>query len=98
MKSIFDQEKPKEKIVDKMRPHFELEKVQLQNPNEKGTNGVATFFWVVALLGVVVGVLILVGGIGSANGAPQEAVVVSLSIACAVLPYCLARAISELTK
>lgn len=98
MKSILDPEKPKEKIVDKMKPQFELEKAQRANSNEKGTSGIATFFWVVALLGVILGVLILLAGMGSANGAHQEAVVVSLSIACAVLPYCFARAISELTK
>lgn len=51
------------------------------------------FFYVLTIIGAIVGALYLIGGLSLANGAPQEAAVAAIAIACAVLPYCLARAL-----
>ena len=48
------------------------------------------------LIGSILGTLVLVIGLPSAEGAPQEAVVVTLSAALAIIPYVFARAISEI--
>lgn len=37
-------------------------------------------------------------GIFAANGAPQEAAAAAMGIACAVIPYCIARAVSEMGR
>jgi DNA-directed RNA polymerase subunit RPC12/RpoP len=56
------------------------------------------FLWVLTVLGCVIGGLIGVGGVVLANGAPQEAAAAAIAVACAVIPYCLARAADELGK
>lgn len=55
------------------------------------------FLWNLTILGSVAGILVIVGVIFSPGetSAPQEAVAVSFSISLAVIPYCLARAVSE---
>jgi len=52
--------------------------------------------WIFTILGSMLGGLFLVGGLAGANGAPQQAAAAAVAVACAVLPYCLARAASEL--
>lgn len=54
--------------------------------------------WVLTVVGSLLGIVIVGVGMLIAQSAPQEAVVVALGIACAVVPYCLARAVSELSK
>ena len=53
------------------------------------------FFWFLAILGAIFGAFVVISGLRVAEGAPQEAVAAALGIACAVIPYCLARANSE---
>lgn len=43
--------------------------------------------WAITIVGVAIGLLILFGGMATAQSAPQESVVVALAVACAVLPY-----------
>lgn len=50
------------------------------------------FLFGLTIAGALLGGLILVGGLVLANGAPQEAAAAGIAVACAVLPYCLARA------
>ena len=50
------------------------------------------FLFGLAIAGALLGGLVLVGGLVLSNGAPQEAAVAGVALACAVLPYCLARA------
>lgn len=54
--------------------------------------------WLIVIGGVAIGGLILFAGMSQAQSAPQEAVVITLALACAILPYCLARAITEITR
>jgi len=54
------------------------------------------FFWTLAILGALIGLLILLFGLPTANGAPQEASISAIAIACAVIPYCLARGVTEI--
>ncbi len=55
--------------------------------------------WVISILGSLAGVLVIVATLGGgANGAPQEAVGIALGLACAVIPYCISRAVSEIGK
>lgn len=56
------------------------------------------FLWVVTVICSLLGALTAIFGIASANGAPQEAAVAAIAIAFAVIPYCLARAVSELGR
>jgi DNA-directed RNA polymerase subunit RPC12/RpoP len=56
------------------------------------------FFWVITLAGCVIGGLIGVLGVVGAHSAPQEAAAASIAVACAVIPYCFARAFDELDR
>lgn len=53
--------------------------------------------WVVTVLGSALGALTALVGVMAANGAPQEAAAAAVGIAFAVIPYCLARAVGELS-
>jgi hypothetical protein len=55
------------------------------------------FLWALTIIGSVLGGFISVGGVLAANGAPQEAAAAAVGVACAVIPYCLARAVSEIS-
>jgi sugar phosphate permease len=57
---------------------------------------VAKFFWVVTIIMSLFGGLFAIVGIHAANGAPQEAASAAIGLACAVIPYCIARAIGEM--
>lgn len=54
--------------------------------------------WVVVGIGSLIGGCIVIGGVALSNGAPQEAAAAAIGVACAVIPYCLARAVSEIKK
>lgn len=46
----------------------------------------------------MLGALTAIVGISAANGAPQEAAAAAMGVAFAVIPYCLAKAVSEYGK
>lgn len=52
--------------------------------------------WVLTILGAVIGAIILFLGLATATGAPQQAAAAAAAVAFVVIPYCLARAVSEL--
>lgn len=52
--------------------------------------------WSLTILGSLLGGFILFSGIAEARSAPQQAAAAAMGAACAVIPYCLARAVSEL--
>ena len=52
--------------------------------------------WVITIVGSAIGAFVSITGVLAANGAPQEAAAAAIGVACAVIPYCLARAVSEL--
>lgn len=54
------------------------------------------FCWIVVLLAACLAAILLVFGMASAGSAPQQAVVASLAVAIIVIPYCFARAVTEL--
>ena len=54
--------------------------------------------WVITAVGAVLGALTVVGGVMAANGAPQEAAAAAVGVAFAVIPYCLAKSVSEYGK
>lgn len=54
--------------------------------------------WVLTAIGSILGGLVTLIGVTEANGAPQEAAAAAIGIALAVIPYCLARAVSEASK
>lgn len=56
-----------------------------------------SFLWTLTVLGCVVGGFVALVGVGGATGAPQEAAAAAIGVACAVIPYCLARAVSEIS-
>jgi len=56
------------------------------------------FLWVLTAIGSVLGGLVVLIGVTAAKGAPQEAAAAAIGIAFAVIPYCLARAASEMGK
>jgi len=53
-------------------------------------------FAILTIASSVLGVVVIVMGMEEAKGAPQEAVVICFGLACAVIPYCITRSISEL--
>lgn len=57
-----------------------------------------TLLWIVTALGALAGALLLFTGLQGAESAPQEAAIAAIAVACAVIPYCLARAVSELSR
>ena len=52
--------------------------------------------WTISVLASMASCGVLVGGMSIASGAPQEAVFVAIALFVAVVPYCVARAFSEL--
>jgi len=54
--------------------------------------------WAITAIGAILGALTAVGGVMAANGAPQEAAAAAVGVAFAVIPYCLAKAVSEYGK
>ena len=59
---------------------------------------IETLLWIVTILGSILGVVILIGTLLSADGAPQQASGAAVSVALAVIPYCVARAVTELRR
>lgn len=56
----------------------------------------AKFMWKVTIVMSVIGALVGFVGIFFAKGAPQEAASAAMGVCCAVVPYCIARALTEL--
>jgi len=52
--------------------------------------------WILTIVGAIIGGFIAIVGVLAANGAPQEASAAAMGVACAVIPYCLARSFSEI--
>ena len=56
----------------------------------------AKFMWVVTILMSVIGAVVGFGGMLLAKSAPQEAAAAAMGLTCAIIPYCIARAFTEL--
>jgi len=56
----------------------------------------AKFMWIVTIVMSLIGALVGFGGMLLAKSAPQEAAAAAMGLTCAVIPYCIARAFSEL--
>ena len=54
--------------------------------------------WCLSISGACLGALTLIVGVQNANGAPQEAAAGAVAAALAVIPYCLARSVSEFSQ
>jgi hypothetical protein len=54
--------------------------------------------WILTLIGTVLGVISLIEGLSSATGAPQQAASAGIAVACAVIPYCFARAMQQIME
>lgn len=59
---------------------------------------ILSILWTISLLGAIAGGFVLVTGMQAASSAPQEAVVCALACALAILPYCFARAVTEIVQ
>ncbi len=57
-----------------------------------------TFCWVIALLGSIAAGAVFVEMMSVATSAPQEAAGAAIAVGIAIIPYVLARAVSELSK
>ncbi|MFJ7884682.1 hypothetical protein ACIQYF_14485 [Pseudomonas sp. NPDC096917] len=56
----------------------------------------AKLMWIVTIIMSFVGAFIGFYGMYAASSAPQEAAAAAMGLACAVIPYCAARAFSEI--
>ncbi|HQP50264.1 MAG TPA: hypothetical protein PKX12_16180 [Spirochaetota bacterium] len=54
--------------------------------------------WILTIVFSVIGALLFVGVLSSANGAPQEAAGAAMALCFSVIPYVISRAVSELKK
>ncbi|MDR2196266.1 MAG: hypothetical protein LBE50_06775 [Gallionellaceae bacterium] len=54
--------------------------------------------WIITVVGSVLGGLMALIGIFASKSAPQEAAAAAMGLALAVIPYCLARAVSEMKQ
>jgi hypothetical protein len=52
--------------------------------------------WLVTIIMSFVGAVVGFGGMYAATSAPQEAAAAAMGMTCAVIPYCIARALSEI--
>ena len=52
--------------------------------------------WIITIIGSAIGFLILITTLFGSTGAPQEAAGAAIAVAFSVIPYCLARALSEI--
>lgn len=59
---------------------------------------VASALWALTIFGSLAGGFTLIHTFAAAKGAPQQAAGAAMAIAVAVIPYCLARAVSELSR
>lgn len=56
------------------------------------------FFWIMAIVGVVIALGQFVLALDSSQSAPQQAASAGLALCFAIIPYCLARAVSEIAR
>ncbi|MCV4285117.1 hypothetical protein [Pseudomonas capsici] len=56
----------------------------------------AKFMWFVTIFMSVIGAFVGFGGVILSKGAPQEAASAAIGLLCAVIPYCIARAFTEM--
>lgn len=54
--------------------------------------------WIIVIVAAGFAMLVLVGGMATATGAPQEAVVCALACAIVIIPYCAARAVAHMRR
>jgi hypothetical protein len=52
--------------------------------------------WIITLIGSAIGFFVLIITLFGSNGAPQEAAGAAIAVAFSVIPYCFARALSEM--
>jgi Flp pilus assembly protein TadG len=52
--------------------------------------------WIVTVFMSLLGAVVGFGGMILAKSAPQEAAAAAMGLTCAVIPYCIARAFTEL--
>lgn len=64
--------------------------------NSKRRVQMAKFMWVVTIIMSLIGAIIGFTGMHTATSAPQEAAAAAMGLAWAVIPYCIARAFTEL--
>jgi len=55
------------------------------------------FAWILTIVGSVLGMIALAGAL-LAGSAPQQAALAAIAVGFAVLPYCVARAVTELRR
>ena len=67
--------------------------MRARSESELGT-GLVRLVWALTALGSMIGGAELVLNWSSATGAPQQAVIVAMALAWAVLPFCFARAVT----
>ena len=54
--------------------------------------------WIVAFLSAIFGAIEFMGNMSAAESAPQQAAGAAMALCYAVIPYCLARALQELSN
>jgi hypothetical protein len=67
--------------------------VQVTPPIVNTNGGMIRFVWVAPLLGALAAGADLLASWDSAKSAPQQAALAGFVLACAVIPYCFARAV-----
>jgi hypothetical protein len=76
----------------------EMAKPIFDKPLPRAKTGAARFFWCVSMLASLAGGAFGFLGFVFANGAPQEAAAAAVGCLLTIGPYCMARAVDELTR
>ncbi len=56
-----------------------------------------TIFWIFSIIGSCIGGIFILAAFAE-SGAPQQAASAAIGIGIAIIPYCIARAVSDLSK
>ena len=78
--------------------YFQTIEVKKVNPAIHVLSVIVALAWAGVIMGVGVAVIVLLSGFATSDNVMQQSVICALALAIAILPYCIARALSEIAK
>lgn len=72
--------------------------IGLDNEMSSFSQGILILVWIGACCSAAIGGLIILSGMAAAQSAPQEASVCAFGLSWAIIPYCIARGVTEMVR